>query len=113
MKKLAVILMVTALILSGATALLAAGLPQALNGVDLATAQPISDAQAQQIRGAAQPTTLPPGFNGTGGLNNGLFTADQNIVPLKGIGIADFKTDIYNGSPSQAANNSRVFRLVF
>jgi hypothetical protein len=76
MKRLTVCLLVLALALMGATAVMAASLPQALNGVNLATAQPLTDVQAQQIRGAsAIDKGLPPGLlnqylNGGPGFNN-------------------------------------------
>ncbi len=93
MKRFAVVLMATALVLMGATALLAADLPQALRGVDLASAQPLTNAQAQEIRGAAQPTTFPPGFGGT--VPNPLFQAEE-----------------VNEVHGQAIFNSRVFIYV-
>jgi hypothetical protein len=52
MKRVTVILMALALVLAGATVVLAQDVPQALKGVNLSTAQALTDAQAQQIRGA-------------------------------------------------------------
>lgn len=104
MKRVTVVLMATALILMGATALMAAGLPQALQGVDLASAQPLTNAQAQEIRGAAQPNTLPPGFAKA---NNGASTVDTSN--LKGIGQADFSNEKNQPSPTRPFVHSRVF----
>jgi hypothetical protein len=55
MKKLTLILTAMALVLVGATAVLAQDLPQALKGVNLNTAQGLTDAQAQQVRGCFTP----------------------------------------------------------
>jgi cell division protein YceG involved in septum cleavage len=71
MKRLTVILMALALVLAGATLVLAQDVPQALKGVNLTTAQVVTPAQAQQIRGAA----------GTDN-NNGIFTANELITHL-------------------------------
>jgi hypothetical protein len=63
MKKLTVVLLVASLMLTG-VALAAAGTqPQALKGVDLKSAQKVTDTQAQTVRGAAQgtPTNPTPG----------------------------------------------------
>jgi hypothetical protein len=55
MKRVTVILTVLALVLAGATVVLAQDVPQALKGVNLSTAQALTPAQAQQIRGTASP----------------------------------------------------------
>jgi hypothetical protein len=62
MKRVTVILMALALVLAGATVVLAQDLPQALKGVNLSTAQVLTDAQAQQIRGCK--ATQPQGVHG-------------------------------------------------
>jgi hypothetical protein len=69
MKRLTVILMALALVLAGATCVLAKGvpqaqprinqaLPQALQGVNLTSAQVVTPDQARIIRGAAPPPQL-------------------------------------------------------
>lgn len=117
MKRLTVFLLVLAMALMGATTVMAAGLPQALHGVNLATAQPLTDAQAQQIRGAAY-SGPPPGIGtptnpGPGGLHNGLTTVDTlpGSYGPKGIGIADGNVDRLGSKGAQL--NSRVFSFIY
>ncbi|MBM4294112.1 MAG: hypothetical protein FJ126_04310 [Deltaproteobacteria bacterium] len=71
MRKLIVALMVGSLVLAGIGLATAADLPQALKGVDLKTAQQVTDTQAQNVRGAAQANVNP--IAGDGIPNNYLF----------------------------------------
>jgi hypothetical protein len=54
MKKLTVVLMVVSLMLTGVGLAAAGTQPQALKGVDMKSAQKVTDTQAQTVRGAAQ-----------------------------------------------------------
>jgi cell division protein YceG involved in septum cleavage len=84
MKKLAVILMTLALVLAGATLVLAQDVPQALKGVNLATAQVVTSTQAQQIRGAS--TINNAGLTNAGWTINGLLVNGNPAGHSTGIG---------------------------
>jgi hypothetical protein len=73
MRKLIVALMVGSLVLAGIGLATAADLPQALKGVDLKTAQQVTDTQAQTVRGAAQLQVQRNPIAGDGIPNNYLF----------------------------------------
>jgi hypothetical protein len=60
MKKLTVALMVVSLMVAGVALAATATQPQVLKGVDLKSAQPVSDTQAQSVRGAAKGTPTNP-----------------------------------------------------
>jgi len=98
MKRLTVILVMLALVLIGATAVLAQDVPQALQGVNLSSAQVVTPAQAQQIRGA-NPGGIPawvgmPGYNGMNS-NSHYYEACEHA---------------YANANGQAIFHSRVFR---
>ncbi len=77
MKRLTAVLTVAVLVLWGATALVAADLPQGLQGV-LAADQALTDTDLRQMRGKAAPTPLPTPSEGVGLFNAHVITGQIN-----------------------------------
>jgi hypothetical protein len=104
MKKLAVMMTVIALVMVGATMALAQDVPQALKGVNLTSAQVVSNAQAQQVRGTA------PGWgldNGPPGLVNHISSDGQGPY-VNGFNLAGNQAVTASGNKNQEMYHSRA-----